>query len=94
MWLGISLLTCNIGFIAIFVLAYWLYYERIMYAEEQFLRNKFGVAYINWAEITPTILPNFKSFSLFHEKVLRKKKVSSPYVLSSWDLTASRYGKK
>ena len=61
-WLGISLLTCNIGFISIFVLAYWLYYERIMYAEEQFLRNKFGVAYINWAEITPTILPNFKSF--------------------------------
>ena len=79
MWLGISLLTCNIGFIAIFVLAYWLYYERIMYAEEQFLRNKFGVAYIKWAEITPTILPNFKSFvpptlPFSWKKVLKKEK--------------------
>lgn len=32
MWLGIALLTCNAGFILAFILAYWLYYERIMYA--------------------------------------------------------------
>lgn len=45
MWLGIALLTCSVGFIATFVFAYWLYYERIMYAEEQFLRRKFGDTY-------------------------------------------------
>ena len=79
MWLGVSLLTCNLGFIFISILAYWLYYERIMYAEEQFLRAKFGVAYINWAERTPAILPDFRLFvnsplSFSWKKVLKKEK--------------------
>ncbi|WP_277232666.1 isoprenylcysteine carboxylmethyltransferase family protein [Phocaeicola salanitronis] len=62
MWFGISLLTCNGGFIIAFILAYWLYYERIMYAEEDFLRRKFGVDYLRWAERTPAFIPNFKLF--------------------------------
>lgn len=79
MWLGIALLTCNVGFVAAFVLAYWLYYERIMYAEEQFLRRKFGDAYLRWAERTPAILPRFGQFRsaslpLSWKKVLKKEK--------------------
>lgn len=79
MWLGISLLTCNAGFIAIFILIYWLYYERIMYAEEQFLREKFGTAYTQWADKTPAFLPNFKLFvkpslPFSWKKVLKKEK--------------------
>ena len=34
-----------------------LYYERIMLAEESFLRAKFGAAFEDWAAKTPTILP-------------------------------------
>jgi hypothetical protein len=30
-------------------LLYWLYYERIMFAEEAFLRVKFGQAYLDWS---------------------------------------------
>ena len=56
MWLGVSLLTCHAGFILLFVLAYWLYYERIMFAEEQFLRRKFGKRYLTWANRTPAII--------------------------------------
>ena len=79
MWFGISLLTCNIGFIAIFILTYWLYYERIMYAEEQFLREKFGPAYTEWADKTPAFLPDFKLFvkpslPFSWKKVLKKEK--------------------
>ncbi|MFP5436739.1 MAG: methyltransferase family protein [Bacteroidia bacterium] len=34
MWMGIALMTQNCWFIISFSLAYWIYYERIMYAEE------------------------------------------------------------
>lgn len=79
MWLGISLLTCNPGFIAVFVLIYWLYYERIMYAEEQFLRRKFGPVYQSWAEKTPAFFPRFKQFKpsrlpFSWKKVVKKEK--------------------
>ena len=42
MWLGPAMLTGNFWFIIAFGLFYWVYYERIMFAEEQFLRKKFG----------------------------------------------------
>lgn len=79
MWLSVALLTCNDGFVAAFVLAYWLYYERIMYAEEQFLTRKFGEAYTSWAQHTPAIVPCFKHFKrsalpYSWKKVLKKEK--------------------
>ena len=79
MWLGVSLLTCHAGFILLFVLAYWLYYERIMFAEEQFLRRKFGKRYLTWANRTPAIIPDFKSFTpprlpFSWKKVIKKEK--------------------
>lgn len=79
MWLSVSLLACSVGFIVSFVLAYWLYYERIMYAEEQFLSHKFGKEYRDWAMRTPAIIPNLKHFkssslSFSWKKVLKKEK--------------------
>ena len=62
MWLGPTLLTANIWFILIICLSFWLYYERIMFAEEQFLRNKFGNAYLDWAKTVPPFIPRFKRF--------------------------------
>ncbi|MFP4468986.1 MAG: methyltransferase family protein [Bacteroidales bacterium] len=79
MWLGIAMLTENLGFIAVFILAYWIYYERIMFAEEQFLRRKFGETYLDWASVTPAFIPSFRNyrppsvpFSI--KKVLKKEK--------------------
>ena len=43
MWLAPALLTGHVWFILVFILAFWLYYERIMFAEEQFLFGKFGI---------------------------------------------------
>ncbi|HLP74117.1 MAG TPA: methyltransferase, partial [Bacteroidales bacterium] len=40
MWLGPVLFLHSVSFTIIFCLVYWLYYERIMFAEEQFLRKK------------------------------------------------------
>ncbi len=62
MWLGPALLSGNLWFIVSFCLFYWLYYERIMFAEEQFLRRKFGQTYLSWAEQVPAFMPRFKGF--------------------------------
>ena len=57
MWLGIAMLTCNLWFIGIFTLIFWIYYERIVFAEEEFLREKFGEDYLRWAADTPIFIP-------------------------------------
>ena len=79
MWLGISMLAQSIWFIIVFTLVYWIYYERIMFAEEQFLRKKFGKAYLDWAGITPAFIPSFKNYSppkisFSWKKIIKKEK--------------------
>jgi protein-S-isoprenylcysteine O-methyltransferase Ste14 len=60
MWLGMSLFPHLWWFTVIYILAFWLYYERIMFAEEQFLRDKFGDQFLAWADKTPAFIPNLK----------------------------------
>ena len=62
MMLGIVMFCHNAWAIAIFMLLFWVYYERIMYAEEAFLRKKFGDSYIEWGKHTPPFFPRFKNF--------------------------------
>jgi len=62
MFLGPVLFIRSVWFTLIFSLAYWLYYERIMFAEEQFLRKKFGEKYDSWASRVPAFIPSFKKF--------------------------------
>jgi len=57
MWLGPALFLRSVGFIVFFILLYWLYYERIMFAEEQFLRRKFGEIYDKWSETVAAFIP-------------------------------------
>jgi protein-S-isoprenylcysteine O-methyltransferase Ste14 len=57
MWLGIAMLTGNLWFIGFFSLIFWIYYERIVFAEEEFLREKFGDQYLHWTATTPIFLP-------------------------------------
>lgn len=42
--------------------AYFLYYERIMMAEEKFLEDKYGDRYREWAAKTPAFLPRLSGF--------------------------------
>jgi protein-S-isoprenylcysteine O-methyltransferase Ste14 len=59
-WLGIVLLVRSTLLTAACVLAYFLYYERIIIAEEGFLSQKFGAAFAQWAQKTPMVIPRFK----------------------------------
>jgi protein-S-isoprenylcysteine O-methyltransferase Ste14 len=63
MWAGIVVFTYNIWFFLVMSLAYWLYYERIMFAEERFLEKKFGNIYLNWSQKVPAFLPAFSQFT-------------------------------
>ena len=79
MWFGVAMLTENTWFSIAFVLFYAFYYERIMYAEESFLRTKFGQTYLDWALNVPAFIPSFKNYvkpkySFSIKKVLKKEK--------------------
>jgi len=68
MWLGPVLFIRSLGAVIVFVLIYWLYYERIMFAEEQFLRRKFGDIYDKWSENVGSFIPHsFKFIRQFCE---------------------------
>jgi protein-S-isoprenylcysteine O-methyltransferase Ste14 len=59
MWIGIVGYTLNAWFVIIVSLAFWLYYERIMFAEERFLERKFGETYLAWSKTVPAFIPAF-----------------------------------
>ncbi|MCC5924669.1 MAG: DUF1295 domain-containing protein [Crocinitomicaceae bacterium] len=62
MWIGIVVYTMNIWFILLVSLAFWLYYERIMFAEERFLERKFGDQYLQWSLKVPAFIPSWKNY--------------------------------
>ncbi|MGO8745750.1 MAG: methyltransferase family protein [Thermoguttaceae bacterium] len=61
-WLGVSLRCGMWWLVGLFVLTFWVYYERIILAEEEYLRRKFGETYLRWAESTPAILPRWSGW--------------------------------
>jgi protein-S-isoprenylcysteine O-methyltransferase Ste14 len=62
MWLGVALFSRAWWAPVIASLAFWLYYERIMFAEEEFLRRRFGDDYLAWASVTPAFLPRLRGW--------------------------------
>ena len=50
-WLGLVIL-----------MGFFLYYERIMLAEEAFLRQQFGAEFEAWAARTPAFFPSFRNW--------------------------------
>ncbi|NQY11914.1 MAG: DUF1295 domain-containing protein [Flavobacteriales bacterium] len=61
-WIGIVIYIANIYFFLVVSLMYWIYYERIMFAEERFLERKFKDDYLNWSMGVPAFVPSFKNW--------------------------------
>lgn len=59
-WLGISMRLGSFWVALSVMLFFWLYYEKIMFTEEEYLRKKFGEEFEEWANKTPLLIPNFK----------------------------------
>jgi protein-S-isoprenylcysteine O-methyltransferase Ste14 len=62
MMLGVVLFARSPWLAGCFVLAFWLYYERIMAAEEAFLRERFGADFDAWSQATPAFLPRLSGW--------------------------------
>ncbi len=62
MWLAIILFIDVYWFSIFFIMCFWMYYERIIFAEENFLRNKYGESYIKWTMETPIFIPRLRGW--------------------------------
>lgn len=93
MWLGVLLLSRSPVLLALVSLLYWLYYERIMFAEEEFLRERFGSEYEEWAARTPAFIPRRRGWSspdlCFSLRTVLKRELSSMLGLVSVFAAAS-----
>jgi protein-S-isoprenylcysteine O-methyltransferase Ste14 len=60
--LGVTLFI-QVWWLALLVwFGFWLYYERIIFTEEEFLRVKFKEQFLGWAEKTPIVIPRLRSW--------------------------------
>lgn len=58
-WLGVAMLPRNPWVVITVSLVFWLYYERIMFAEEEYLRRAFLAEFVAWSAETPAFIPDF-----------------------------------
>lgn len=61
-YLGIVLSIANVWFALFAICVFWLYYERIMLAEETFLERLHGADYSGWAQRTPAFFPRLSGW--------------------------------
>ena len=85
MWFAVVLFVNIHWFSMFYIMCFWMYYERIIFAEENFLRNKYGEPYINWASKTPIFLPRLTGWKkpdlFFSLKNVLKREYSGFFAL-------------
>jgi protein-S-isoprenylcysteine O-methyltransferase Ste14 len=59
-WVGVAM-YCAVWWLVVIVgLLFWIYYERIVFAEEEFLRRRFKDTHRQWSETTPAFFPRLE----------------------------------
>lgn len=85
MYLGVAMMPASGWLVLTFVLVFWLYYERIMYAEEEFLRERFGEMYERWASTTPAFVPRLSGWQrpalAFSTRTVLKREYSGVFAM-------------
>jgi len=80
-WLGVSMFPRSLFFVIALILLFFLYYERIILAEEKILYEKFGDTFVKWAKRTPILFPRFRNWKKaalpFSLKTVLKKEPST-----------------
>ncbi len=86
-WLGISMFPRSLLFSLSAILLFFLYYGLIIFAEERFLQDRFGLEFSEWAKRTPLLLPRFKRWSRpslrFSWKMVLKREYSGFFAIIS-----------
>ena len=85
MGLGVVMFPHNAYVVGLYILSFWLYYEHVILAEEDFLIGKYGEIYTNWAAKTPVFIPKMNGFIApklpFSFKVLFNKEYTGAFGL-------------
>ena len=86
MWAGLLVFTMNPFLFLIVSLFFWLYYERIMFAEEAYLESRFGQQFTDWADRVPPFIPAFGKFEKGNipfslKAVLRREYTGCPFFI-------------
>ena len=78
-WFGLSLYLFSFWLSLTLVLMFWMYYERIIFAEEAFLTRKFGQQYSDWCNKTPVFIPKIRAFKSLDYEFSLSKVIYSEY---------------
>ena len=66
---------------------FWIFYERIIFTEESFLRQKFGATFVDWSLKTPVFIPNLKHWKkpelLYAWKTMLRREHSTQFGMIS-----------
>jgi protein-S-isoprenylcysteine O-methyltransferase Ste14 len=85
MWMGIAIFSRIWWLVLLFFLIYWLYYERIILAEEDYLLGKFGDSYLQFTQRVNCIIPSLRNYTpnryCFRIKKVLRQEYSSLYGL-------------
>ncbi len=79
MWFGILCFSFSLTVVVVFSLFFWLYYERIIMAEEHFLSEKYANEYNEYASKTPALIPNISNYLSSNTKFNFKKVLRQEY---------------
>jgi protein-S-isoprenylcysteine O-methyltransferase Ste14 len=88
-WLGLSLFIKVWWCSVIVILCFILFYERIIFAEEAFLRERFAASFTDWTAITPAMIPHFKNWRAPSLPFSWKSALKREY--SSWFATITSF---
>jgi protein-S-isoprenylcysteine O-methyltransferase Ste14 len=61
-WIGIAMFTYVYWLLSLFCLIFWLYYERILVAEEEYLASIFGNEYTDYTTKVASFIPSLKEY--------------------------------
>ena len=77
--------TYSVSLFLVVSLVFWLYYERIMFAEERYLERQFGEEYLDWSQRVPAFIPRFRQFQKstipFSLKTVLRREYSGVFAL-------------
>lgn len=62
LWMGVAVMAGKPEALLVTTLAFWLYYERIMMAEERYLFERHGDHFRSWSERTPAFVPRLSGW--------------------------------
>jgi protein-S-isoprenylcysteine O-methyltransferase Ste14 len=85
--LGLLLFIQVWWFTLVGIAVFWIFYERIIFTEEEFLRGKFGATFVEWSMKTPVFIPKFKGWEKpelpFSWKIVLRREHSTQFGMVS-----------